>query len=394
MPESVGPPTAPAHLARAAAVVRSVGVPVCSALSVAAAAHVAANRRHLAHLRADRAGADDIGERVSVLVPARDEAATIAACVAGLRAQQGVADLRILILDDSSGDGTADLAEAAAGNDPRVTVLRPGDDPPPGWLGKPYACQRLADAADGSVLLFVDADVRLGPHAVAAAVAELRRSGAALLSAWPRQLAASPLARLVQPLQQWSWLATVPLRVARRGGPASLTAANGQFLLVAATAYRRAGGHAAIRGEVLDDIHLARTFRRAGLSVDVADASQVARCLMYADDREVVDGYAKSLWSAFGGPGRGMAVAGLLAAGFVVPPAYALLGRQPALRLVALGGYASGVVSRVLAARATGSRAWPDALAHPASVSAFAALMARSVAGRRRGTLRWRGRPV
>lgn len=358
---------------------------------MAAAVHVAVNRRRLAHLAGPSPG---VWERVSILIPARDEAATIGASIAGARRQRGIADLEILVLDDHSCDGTGDLARQAAAGDPHVRVISSTAEPPPGWLGKPFACQRLADAATGSVLVFVDADVRLQPDAVAAAVAERQRSGVALLSAWPRQLARTPLARLVQPLQQWSWLATVPLELHRRGGPASMTAANGQFLVAEAGEYRHAGGHAAVRDAVLDDIGLARAFRRAGLRVDLADASAVATCLMYADDRAVVDGYAKSLWSAFGGPVRGLGMAGLLAAVFTVPPAYALFGPRPAVRVVGAASYVAGVSSRVLAARATGGRGWPDALAHPASVGALAALMAVSAGRHRRGSLRWRGRAV
>jgi hypothetical protein len=145
---------------------------------------------------------------------------------------------------------------------------------------------------------------------------------------------------------------------------------------------------------VLDDIALARWFRRCDLRVDVVDASAVASCLMYGDDRALVDGYAKSLWSAFGGPRRGLLMAGLLAGVFVAPPAYAAFGRQPALRLLSTLGYAAGVTSRILAARATGGRAWPDALGHPASVSVFTVLTAVSVRRHRRGSLRWRGRAI
>lgn len=377
--------------ARALARTGRAGLVVASGLAVAAAVHVGFNRRHLLHLAGPAPGVD---ERVSMLIPARDEATTIAASVAGARQQQGIAELEVLVLDDHSGDGTGELARATAEGDPRVRVIDSIADPPPGWLGKPFACQRLADAANGSVLVFVDADVHLEPAAVATAVAELRRSGVALLSAWPRQLATTPLARLVQPLQQWSWLATLPLDLHRRGGPPSMTAANGQFVAVDAAAYRRAGGHEAIRSEVLDDIHLARSFRRAGLRVDVADASALAACLMYSDDGAVVDGYAKSLWSAFGGPARGLLMAGALTVTFVVPPAAALLGRRRTTRIAGACGLVAGVASRVLAARATGGRAWPDAIAHPASVGAFAALMVVSVRRQRHGSLRWRGRAV
>lgn len=363
---------------------------VTSALAIAGAVHAATNRRHLPHLRPESAPAGP-SSRVSVLIPARDEAATIDDCLASVRAQRGVADLEILVLDDRSGDATAARITEHARSDPRVHLLAGAGEPPAGWLGKPYACHQLALAATGAVLVFVDADVRLHPHAVATAVDQLGRSGADLLSAWPRQLATTPLAWLVQPLQQWSWLTTTPLH--RATDRPSLAVANGQFLVLTRAGYVRCGGHAAVAGEVLEDIALARQVRRSGGRSMVADASAVARCLMYADDAAVVEGYTKSLWRAFGGPARGVAVTTALAAVYLIPPTYAAIGRDPTLRSVAGLGYAAAVVNRVIAARATGGPVL-SAPTHPLAMVALWSLTAVSGFRRRRGTLRWRGRAV
>lgn len=129
---------------------------------------------------------DEVDEPVAVLLPLRDEAARVTPCLRALLAQRGVPALRIVILDDGSTDGTADVVRAVVGDDPRVTLLS-GVAPPPGWLGKPHACWQLATRADpaATVLVFVDADVVLAPHAVAAAVTELRAAHATLLSPYP-----------------------------------------------------------------------------------------------------------------------------------------------------------------------------------------------------------------
>jgi glycosyltransferase involved in cell wall biosynthesis len=201
-----------------------------------------------------------VDRRVSVLLPVRDEAHRVAACLESLLAQRHVPDLRVIVLDDGSSDGTADVVRAVGGE--RVTLVS-GAAPPAGWLGKPYACHQLAAHADGDILVFVDADVVLRPDAVAAAVALL--DGFDLLSPYPRLLAVSPGERLVQPLLAWSWLTFLPLRAMERSRRPSLAAAGGQFLVLTRTGYDRAGGHAAVRGEVLEDIALARRVsRRAG----------------------------------------------------------------------------------------------------------------------------------
>ncbi len=365
---------------------------VCSALAAAGAAHAWRNSRLLAHLSG--APGTSVSGRVSVLIPARDEAATIGTLLADLRAQRGVADLEILVLDDDSGDGTVDVAHAAAAGDARVRILPGTGAPPPGWLGKPYACARLAAAATGDDLVFVDADVRLAPDAVAAAVAARRATGAGLLSAWPRQRAVTVLAHLVQPLQQWSWLTTLPLGLARRSRRPTLAAANGQFLALDRRAYTAAGGHGAVAGAVLEDIALARAVRGAGWGSDIVDAAAVAECLMYPDDAALIAGYGKSLWAAFGTPARSLAATGALAVVATLPPAYALAGRHGPTRLVAAAGSAAAVANRVVTARATGSPPWPWAATHPAAAWVLVALTARSVREYRRGRLTWRGRPV
>ncbi|MBQ1014462.1 glycosyltransferase, partial [Micromonospora sp. M51] len=150
---------------------------------------------------------DAVDEPVAVLLPLRDEATRVTPCLRALLAQRGVPGLRIVVLDDGSTDGTADVVRAVVGDDPRVTLLS-GVAPPPGWLGKPHACWQLATRADpdATALVFVDADVVLAPHAVAAAVTELRAARVTLLSPYPRIVVATAADRLVQPLLQWLWL--------------------------------------------------------------------------------------------------------------------------------------------------------------------------------------------
>jgi hypothetical protein len=145
-----------------------------------------------------------------------------------------------------------------------------------------------------------------------------------------------------------------------------------------------------VRGEVLEDIALLRAVKRAGGRGGPIDGSQLAACRMYDGWPALREGYAKSLWSAVGGsPAAGLAAAAVLTAIWVVPPAAALRGS-----LAGAVAYAAGVAGRVAVAARTGGRLWPDTLAHPLSVLVLDALMLDSVTRHRRGTLRWRGRPV
>ncbi len=331
------------------------------------------------------------GRAVSVLVPARDEAHRVAPCVRALLAQRGV-EYEILVLDDGSTDGTADVVRAAAAGGPRLRLLE-GAALPDGWLGKPHACAQLAAAARGDVLVFVDADVVVAPDGVAATVA-LLGDGLDLVSPYPRQAADGAAERLVQPLLQWSWLTFLPLRLAERLPAPSLTAANGQLLACGAAAYRAAGGHAAVRTEVIEDVALARAFKRAGFRVAMADGTAVATCRMYGGWAELRDGYAKSLWAAFGSPAGAVAAVALLAWLYVLPPAAAAVAfarGRPRAAAIGLAGYVAGVAGRAACARRTGGRPL-DALAHPVSICALAWLTALSWHRRLTGTAAWRGR--
>jgi len=362
----------------------------CAALAALGAVHAAAN----AALLRRPPPAPRPPSRVSVLLPVRDEAGRIEPCLTALLAQTARPSMELLVLDDGSTDGTPDVVERLLAGQPATRLLR-GSEPPAGWLGKPYACRQLAGAADrgSDVLVFVDADVVLSPHAVAATVALLVHSGLDLVSPYPRQHAQTVGERLVQPLLQWSWLTLLPLRLAERSRRPSLSAANGQLLAVRREAYDRAGGHEAVRAEVLDDIALVRAVKRAGGRGGLADGTGLATCRMYHGWREVFDGYTKSLWAA---PGAAV-LAPLLAAVYVLPPVAALvaaLAGGPAGVVVAgAAAYLAGVAGRVVAALRTGGRV-ADALAHPLSIVAFVALVAGSLVRRRRATLSWKGRPV
>lgn len=338
-------------------------------------------------------------EPVTVCVPARDEAARLPALLADLRAQTGVPRLRVLVLDDASTDDTYTAASTAIGGDERFTVLRSAAHPAPGWTGKAAACARLAARTDAAALVFVDADVRLGPQAIAAAVTELRRRGAGLVSAWPVQEAGSPAERLVQPLLAWSWASTLPLGPANHSLRPSTAVACGQFLAVDAAAYRAAGGHAAVAASATEDLDLARAVRRAGRPTALVTASHAARTRMYTGARDLTDGYTRWLWSAYGGRRTaGAAVAAVLALAYWLPPLAAVFGRGRTRR-AGLLGYLAAVTGRLLA-RTTETRRTPtpadltSALAHPLAIGEYLTLWTRSHHRHRTGRLRWKQRPL
>ncbi len=364
---------------------RRLAVTAGSAGAVLATVHTAWNLRRL---RVPPPAPLPVAEPVSVLLPVRNEARQVARCLRSVLASTGLARLEVLVLDDASTDGTAEVVRRVTGADRRVRLLT-GSPPPAGWLGKPSACRQLAEAATGTVYVFLDADVVLEPDGVARTVGLLREAELDLVSPYPRQVAESIGERLVQPLLQWSWLTFLPLRRAEQSARPALAAANGQLLCVDAAAYRRAGGHAAIRHEVLEDLALVRRIKTAGGRGGVADGTGLAHCRMYDGWADLRDGYTKSLWAAFGSPAGAAGVVSLMSLVYVVPAVAALAGSR-----LGMVGYAAGVAGRALTARRTGGRVFPDAFAHPLSVVTVAWLTALSVRGRRARSLVWKGRPL
>jgi hypothetical protein len=363
-----------------------------SLASAGIALHTIANLRHLRTIEPQPA---TITERVSVLLPVRNEARRVQPTLQSLLAQRGLTDVEFLILDDGSTDDTAAVVAAAVGSDARVRVIHGGDSPlPEGWLGKPWACHRLAQHADGSVLVFLDADVVLAPTAIASTIQTLRCNGLALISPYPRQLAQSLVERITQPIVVWSWIALLPLRAVETKPYPSLAAANGQFLCIDARAYAISGGHSSVAGFVVEDVEMLRSLKRHGFTGAPANGALIAECRMYDGARDVYTGYTKSLWTAFGSPTGAAATMGVLATTYILPAIAAVWSRDATVRAWGAGGYAMGVLSRDLVARRTGEHRWPDALTQPISIATLVFLTVESFRLRRLGRLSWRGRRI
>jgi hypothetical protein len=234
----------------------------------------------------------------------------------------------VIVLDDGSTDGTGATVEAIAARDPRLRLLA-GPPLPEGWTGKVHACHRLAEAAQGSHLLFVDADVRLAPQAAAALAGHAAATGVAMVSAVPRQVIGSLGEALLVPTVNLTLLGYLPMALMRSRPDPSLGAACGQLLLAEAGAYRAVGGHGAIRHLIHDGIQLARVFRRHGHRTDLVPGQDLASCRMYTRLAEAWAGFAKNAHEGMATP-RALPVWTLLLFGGHVLP-FLLVALAPSL---------------------------------------------------------------
>lgn len=360
-------------------------------------------------------GADDGGAsiaeppggwpRLSLVVAARDEAATIEAALRTWLAQD-YPSLEIVLVDDRSSDGTLDRARAVAterGREvdddtvpagPRMRFERV-DALPEGWLGKVHAQARGVALAGGRWLLFADADVRLAPHALRAAMAEAVRSGVdhlALLPRFdaPRGAAGSLVLAFETAFALLLTLLTRPWRAPDRRSPTTLGI--GAFGLYRRDAYERAGGHEAIRMRPDDDLALAAAVKRAGGASSVVFAPALAAVTWYATLGDAVRGLEKNAFAGlrFSLPLVG-AVALALLATHVLPFAVALAGDGSA-RAAGVGVVLVVTVVYAWYGRRAATPAW-YALLHPLSVTVLVwALLRSTTVTLRRGGIEWRGR--
>jgi cellulose synthase/poly-beta-1,6-N-acetylglucosamine synthase-like glycosyltransferase len=208
-------------------------------------------------------------------------------------------DVTLLVVDDSSTDGTADIVRSMAASDPRLVLVQ-APPLPPGWLGKNHAVWQAAKDSDAKYTLFVDADVRLEPDAIARAITTADETGAGLFTMAPRVLTESFWERTVQgfiALLVFTWLPAKDVN-----DPKSPKAAGmGPFMLFRTDAYRAIGGHEAVRAEVVEDLKLAEAIKGAGRTLVYRRGPSCASVRMYDSLPAIVRGWGKNFHVALGG---------------------------------------------------------------------------------------------
>jgi glycosyltransferase involved in cell wall biosynthesis len=321
-------------------------------------------------------------KKVSVLIPARDEAKGIRAAVESVLASRAV-ELEVIVMDDASTDDTAAIVEAMSAHDPRVRLER-APALPPGWNGKQHACWALAAAARHDILCFVDADVRLRPEALARMAGFLE--GNALVSGFPRQVTGTWMEWMLLPLIHFVLLGFLPLDRMRAGTDPSFAAGCGQFLMVLRDAYRASGGHAAIRETMHDGLLLPRLFRAHGFRTDLADLTPLATCRMYTTASQVWSGLAKNATEGIADPIRIGPISLILFLGQVLPFVLVVWSRW------ALVGMLAAWLPRALAASRF-RQDWRGALLHPFGILLLLAVQWYALARKSMGrSVSWKAR--
>ena len=322
--------------------------------------------------------------RLSVLIPARNEEATIARCVRAALSSAQVDE--VVVYDDNSDDGTPEVLDRLSQCYPRLRIVQ-GGPLPSGWVGKPHACHRLVHAATGDLLVFVDADTTLTTEGIPRLLDLLDQYE--LITAFPHQRTGTLAEQIFLPLLCLTYTAWLPLMLIPRTSNPRILAANGQVMAMRRQTLARLGGFAAVRGEVVDDMALCRQARREGIRVCFADGFSIASCRMYSSAAQIWDGFSKNLYEGLGEkPVALIGVIGLYLLTMVVP--FIALG-VPGWRLAALVGVGLNLLTRTLLALRYGHTAL-SVLLHPVAVLGLVAIAINSARWSRAGTIKWRGR--
>jgi glycosyltransferase involved in cell wall biosynthesis len=326
---------------------------------------------------------------VSVIVPARNEEACLGACLRSLVTQADV-PFEILVIDDHSTDRTREIAASFTGQGVRVMEAGPV---PAGWTGKNNAVIAGSKAARGQWLLFTDADTIHLPGSLAHSLAEAKRHAAALLSYSPGQIVETFWEKAVMPVI-FAELASSfrPSQVSDPNSPAA--AANGQYILITREAYDAVGGHAAIAGNLLEDVALSRAVKRSGRKLFFRYGGDAVRTRMYRSFAQLREGWTKNLALLFPSSAR---LAALRALEFVLIVASFAITITTALRGHRQSALVAGIVGLILYAvflkrirRAHFS--WDANLLSLFGLPMFSYLLLQSMNAHKKGNVPWKGR--
>src|ERR1700734_1866856 len=329
---------------------------------------------------------------VSVIIPARNEQASLGACLDSLVAQTRVnlenVNFEIIVVDDNSTDRTREIAASF----PKVRVIDAAPLPS-GWTGKNNAVATGARQARGSWFLFTDADTVHLPDSLMRSLKEATAHGAAMLSYSPEQIVETLWEKTVMPV--------IFADLARRYRPSEVSnpqsavaAANGQYILITREAYDAVGGHSAVATDLLEDVALARAVKRSGRKIFFRYGGDAVRTRMYRNFAQLREGWTKNLALLFPSPARLALLRTLefvlIVASFAIILTSSLRGYQrPAVITVIL----CVVLSTLFLTRIRRAHFfWNANILALFGLPLFSYLLLRSARAHAKGSIPWKGR--
>jgi len=236
--------------------------------------------------------------KVSVLIPARNEEATIGNLLEQLT-RFDYSKLEIIVYNDHSTDKTESIVKHWVETQPNIKLIN-GGVLPKGWLGKNYACHQLALQATGDIFLFLDADVMVKNGLIKRSINHFQQYKLHLLSIFPKQIVKSFGEKVSVPLMNWILLSLLPLSLIRKSKNKAFSAANGQFMMFKATTYKATQPHEKHKSDKVEDIAIIKHFKHNGFTSDTLLGDDDISCRMYKGLDDAVEGFTKNIFEFFG----------------------------------------------------------------------------------------------
>lgn len=323
-------------------------------------------------------------EKLSILIPARNEAKNIAATIRYVL-QQNYPNYELVVLDDHSTDETATIVHAFAEMHSHIKLIS-GKILPKGWLGKNWACHQLAQVAKGDYFLFIDADVAVCPNLFSSALSQMKKKRLSLLSIFPDQELQTLGEQIAVPIMHFLLLTMLPLRFIRWFAHPSLAAANGQFMLFDSETYRLHSFHKQVKAEVTEDIEIVKYIKKQKLHGATYLGNGLVHCRMYSGWMDTVQGFSKNLLAGFG------SIAGLVLFVFLVGLGYVvLLLTQPSLLLYMIPLI---IVTNLLLAQLSNQSMIVTVMLHPLKILSLCLIACLSIYRKLTKTNQWKGRNI
>lgn len=329
--------------------------------------------------------APNIPSLISVLIPVRNEELNIIALLNSLK-EINTPLIEIIVFNDQSTDNTAAILQECSKSDPRIRTIS-ADSLPPGWLGKNWACHKLAAAAKGEYLLFLDADVTLSGNIIANTVNTMSQQNLGLLSIFPRQRHITLSEQLSVPLMNYILLTLLPLVLVRVSPFSSHSAANGQFMLFRAATYNKIQPHSLFRKCAVEDIAIAKYLKKNRIKVSCLTGDERVKCRMYTSYQESIKGFSKNIFMFFG---NSPVLAFIFFTCATLGVVAAALYSNAALALYLLIVF----LVQITYAAACGQNPFLTAALFPAHLFFMLQVIIRALNSRNNKTLEWKGRNI
>ena len=325
-------------------------------------------------------------DKVSILIPARNEAENILTLLNSLQSQD-YQNYDVTILDDASTDDTYAICNAFTTEHPRFKIIK-GDALPAGWIGKNYACYQLAKHADGKYLLFLDADEQVKPGLINSAVYRMHLKQLGLLSLFTNQEMISTGERLVVPLMHFILLNLLPIRLVYLAKNASVAAASGQFMLFDATLYHKHQWHKVAKDKVVEDVEIMRLVKSQAYNGEALLANGMISCRMYKSYNDALEGFSKNFLAAFNYSIIGLLCFMLLV---IIGPSVILLTLNLPLIF-----FMSGLIilTRIMISLSTGQSVLYNVFYHPLQMLSMLIIAILSIQKHITNTTVWKGRKI